>query len=196
MEIRDFFTSDLHLSDSALVERLAENAQLAHLKKGELLVEAGERQSCLPFLLSGILRGFFLDKDGRDFTDCFACCRGEAAMGCNQLDQPSQINIEAVTQAELLTLPMDTVMAELERHLELQRVYNHYLVEALRRHWEEKQMIARYSADERYQWLLRTHPGLIGCVSGKHIASFLGMTPVSLSRVRRRLREISVGGRK
>ena len=42
---------------------------------------------------------------------------------------------------------------------------------------------------ERYQWFLARYPGLISTVNNKHIASFLGMTPVTLSRLRRQVRE-------
>ena len=47
---------------------------------------------------------------------------------------------------------------------------------------------------ERYQWFLKHYPGLIQTVSNKHIASFLGMTPVTLSRLRRKLRDEKLAG--
>ena len=43
----------------------------------------------------------------------------------------------------------------------------------------------------RYQWFLKKYPGLIDEVSNKHIASFLGMTPVTLSRLRQKLKELT-----
>ena len=50
-------------------------------------------------------------------------------------------------------------------------------------------MVCRNTAMQRYQWFLEAYPGFIDKVSNKHIASFLGMTPVTLSRLRRVLRE-------
>ena len=42
---------------------------------------------------------------------------------------------------------------------------------------------------QRYQWFLENYPGLIHTLNNKHIASFLGMTPVTLSRLRHQLRK-------
>lgn len=51
-----------------------------------------------------------------------------------------------------------------------------------------KQVLAQCTALQRYQWFLEEYPGIIDQVNNKYIASFLGMTPVSLSRLRRELR--------
>ena len=73
-------------------------------------------------------------------------------------------------------------------------MYNRYLVSALEYHWETKMLLYRCTAMERYRWFLSRYPGLIDSISNKHIASFLGMTPVTLSRLRRQLRSQADGG--
>ena len=50
-------------------------------------------------------------------------------------------------------------------------------------------MIGQESAMVRYHWFMKTYPGLVDHVRDKYVASFLGMTPVTLSRLRRKLRE-------
>ncbi len=66
-------------------------------------------------------------------------------------------------------------------------IYNELLQAALRSHWEMKTMICQHTAMERYQWFLQAYPGLVKKVNGKHIASFLGMNPVTLSRLKHAL---------
>ncbi len=110
-------------------------------------------------------------------------------MGCNELGSPSCISMEAVTDGEILLFPIQTVKELLETQPLFMRRYNLFLMEALKRHWEEKMLLLRCTAMQRYRWFLQHYPGLIDSVSNKHIASFLGMTPVTLSRIRRQLRE-------
>jgi len=189
MQIWDFFKKGLNLSNDELIKKLANIARLENLKKGQLLIEEGEPQTKIPFLLRGILRGFLVDAEGREITDCFAYHPRDIVMGCNQLGEPSKISIEAIIDTELLSLPAAPCMELLEEYPELVKLHNSYLLEALGRHWEEKILMHRCSAANRYQWFLNTYPGLINHISNKYIASFLGITPVSLSRIRRSLRE-------
>lgn len=171
------------------MQELLADAKYEYVRKGTLLIETGEVQTQMPVLIKGVLRGFLLDAEGRDITDCFAFRPGDVAAGCNALEDPSQINMEAVTDCQVLLLPMTAVQEAMEQNMEVLRLYNRYLVETLQRHWEGKMLMHRFSAMQRYQWFLHTYPGLIDTVCNKHIASFLGMTPVTLSRLRRKLRE-------
>lgn len=72
---------------------------------------------------------------------------------------------------------------------ELLMIYNQQLVHALERHWQVKMMLYQSDAMTRYQWFRKQYPGLENKITGKHLASFMGMTPVTLSRLRRKLRE-------
>lgn len=189
MYVKSCLENWLHISDITAMQRLAQAAQIVSIKKNCMLVEPGEIQEQIPILLSGVCRGFLLDADGRDITDCFVYRPGEVVMGCNPLGTPSQINLETIADCEVLFLPLSIVLPLMDSCPELMSIYNRYLVEALERHWEEKILMHRCSAMQRYQWFLKNYPGLIDTVSNKHIASFLGMTPVTLSRLRRQLRD-------
>ena len=68
-------------------------------------------------------------------------------------------------------------------------LYNRMLGAALDVQWKLKRVLSSCTAVQRYQWFLEEYSGLIDRVSNKYIASFLGMTPVTLSRLRRALRE-------
>lgn len=182
-------TEGLYIPGELVLQELLADAKLEYVKKGTLLIETGEMQIQMPVLIEGVLRGFLLDEEGRDITDCFAFRPGDIAVGCNLIGSPSLISMEAVTDCQVALLPTTVVQEELERSMEALRLYNRYLVEALQRHWEGKMLMHRCDAMQRYQWFLKTYPGLIDTVCNKHVASFLGMTPVTLSRLRRQLRE-------
>lgn len=153
-----------------------------------MMLEIGELQTQVSFLIKGILRGFWVDVNGRDITDCFAFRCGDVVTGCDDFKEPAQINIEALTNCELIQIPVSVLEELMQQYPTLLQVYNKLLRQALKRHWETKKVIYQL-AMQRYQWFLATYPGLIDMVSNKYIASYLGITPVTLSRLRRRLRE-------
>lgn len=184
-----FYTEVMKISDPALVQQLAKLTQDIHLEKGDLLIREGERQDRFIFLVNGVLRGFFLDVNGREITDCFAFQCGTPAMSCVMMQESSVVSIEASTPCELLSIEAAELEPLLHENIELVWIYNALLQQALCTHWEIKTMICQHTAMERYQWFLRVYPGLVEQVSNKYIASFLGMTPVTLSRLRRMLRE-------
>ena len=157
-------------ADEGTRQALADRAKTVTVRKNQLLLEAGEVQNHVCFLVRGVFRGFLVEADGRDITDCFAARPG------------------------VLMIPVTVVEPMLQGSLELLRMYNRYLVSALEYHWETKMLLYRCTAMERYRWFLSRYPGLIDSISNKHIASFLGMTPVTLSRLRRQLRSQADGG--
>ena len=189
MDVKAFYSEVLHISDPALVQQLAGLTQHLQLPKGEILIHEGEQQDRFIFLVEGVLRGFFLDGNGQEITDCFAFQCGSPAMSCVMVQEPSIISIEAVTTCRLLTIEAPILNQLLQSNIELTQIYNALLQQALYMHWHIKTMVCQHTAMERYRWFLRTYPGLIDKISNKHIASFLGMTPVTLSRLRRTLRE-------
>lgn len=67
--IRYFFEKGLLLSEDNIVSRLVDESQIRQVKKGKILVEAGEIQSTLFFVLAGVVRGYVIKMDGRDITD-------------------------------------------------------------------------------------------------------------------------------
>ena len=96
------------------------------------------------------------------------------------------INFEAVTDCVLLSIPTQLLAEQFQQSAELQQLYSSYLLEKLKLERELKLLLGISSAMERYQWFLRRYPELADVVSIKHIASFLCMSPVSLSRLRGR----------
>lgn len=189
MGLSELYRNLFGLTDEPLIQRLMELGEIRRLKKGHILYQEGERPTKVNFLLQGLLRGYFLDAGGRDITDCFAFEPGAPASACIALGEQATINVEALEDSQVLELPIAPLMELLEEWPQLYRLYSNLLLNALKCHWEVKAAMYQYDAMERYQWFLQAYPGLYHRVSGKHIASFLGMTQVTLSRLRRTLRE-------
>lgn len=184
MTSEDFLKKTLGISDQTLLCKLADAAEEKRLNRGDFVLREGEEQKEVSFLITGILRGFFIDLDGNDVTDCFGFQPGDPAMTTFEIGTCSSISIVALTKCHLLTFPVDTAIKFIENEPALMYTYNHLLTAALKRHWEIKTMLYKYTAKERYEWFLEKYPGLIDQITNKYIASFLRMSPVTLSRLK------------
>lgn len=189
MEIRAFYRDALGVRDPQLLTMLEENSHVVQVDKGQKVLDFGEICTEILFLSSGIFRGYFLDARGRDVTDCFGVLPGMPALPCSGFEKPSPICIEVLEDSEFVAIPIRALLPHLTASMELLSIYNMLLQESLKEHWENKIALGQYSAAERYQWFLKSYPGLIDRVPHRDVASFLGMTPVSLSRIRRELRD-------
>ena len=189
VQVEKFYTDVLGLTDEGLLKALTAITEVRALKRREVLVKAGARQREIAFVLEGVLRGYFLDVSGREITDCFGVGYGTPAMSGFALDSPAPISIEALTDCRVLCIPTDQAVRLIGQNMQAMSLYNRLLQQASQAHWEIKTMLCQHSAMERYQWFLRAYPGLIDQISNQYIASFLGITPVTLSRLRRALRE-------
>ncbi|MBM6888133.1 Crp/Fnr family transcriptional regulator [Pseudoflavonifractor phocaeensis] len=189
MDLQNFYTEILKLSDTQLVQALTENSQIKLIKKGDVLQHIGSPSTELYFLMKGLLRGYLLDSKGKEVTDCFVYAHGTPVVSSINLGESSLICIEALEDSELIAIPFSVVLPLIGSNLEVIILYNRLLSNSLKMHWENKTVLVQYTAAERYQWFLESYPGLIKRVSHRYIASFLGMTPVSLSRIRRIVRD-------
>ena len=95
--------------------------------------------------------------------------------------------------ARFFCISISNVIELQNKYMEVTKLYNQLLIKALNEHWKLKQILNSYTAVQRYQWFLDEYPRLIGKVSNKYIASFLGMTPVTLSRLRKTIRKGKMG---
>lgn len=184
----ELFQNFICPNDPEIIQQLLLVVKVEKLKKGDLVVEAGEIRKEISFLISGIFRGYFIDEKGHEITDCFAYQPGDPVMGCNALNEPSKINMEALADCEVVQIPVDVLTDMMKHSSTLQEVHTKHLLEAMHRQWWMKRII-RLPAIKRYQWFLTNFPGLIELVSPKYVASFLGVTTATLSRVQRQLRE-------
>lgn len=185
IDVKSFYQQVFGIADMELVEKLVFVTELRSLKKRDILIQEGQVLTDVPFVISGIFRGFFLDENGRDITDCFAFRYGESAMAAFDLNASfAMLSIEALTDSEILCVPIESIRELLEENIFLLQIYNRFLANALERHWEIKNILHKQTAKERYQWFLTAYPGLIDKVTHRYIASFLEMSPVTLSRLR------------
>ena len=193
MDWLEFTVQYLHLRNPDLISEISQAGKESFLKRGTLLLHAGELQREFSFLIDGLLRGFTVGTDGRDSTDCFAFQRYHPALGCFRLDAPARISIEALEDSTIFSLPVSFLHRIMEQYPEAAQSYSALLSGALDRHWSVKYALRQLNTKDRYRWFCQTFPELQHRISQKHIASFLGTTPENLSRIRNELYHAEYG---
>lgn len=189
MQLVEFYKDILHLTDENLINEAIRATEIKVLKKGEYLIRTGKIPTHMCFLLSGVIRGALLDCNGKDITDCIVFRCGDSVMADNDFTQPASITLEALTDCEVICISLSTVVLLLKKYPSLTGLYQRLLLASANSHRNLKIATYQYSAVQRYQWFLKEYPGLIDRISHKYIASLLNMTPVTLSKMRKMVKE-------
>ncbi len=168
----------------------AEILQPRSLAAGESFVRSGEPATEFAFVLSGVLREFYLTADGTEYNKSF-CLAGDFTGSYADLlsGKPSTADIEAITPARLMVGTYRNFVALFDVHPCWERLgrltAEHLLMIKARREYE----FLALSATQRYELLRERYPHLEDAVPQYHIASYLGITPVALSRIRARKKQ-------
>jgi len=174
----------------ALQETLQFTCSIRHLRKGELLFPPEEQRSSLFVLQTGILRCFILSGSGDEITDSFLFRYGDvfwgSAISPHGHPEPCA-NAEAMGPTNLVVVDTARLLPAISGTPELLMLACRLLSRSYQKQWEHKRILYHCSAEERYRWFLRNYPGLINHVVHSSVASYLGVTPVTLSRVRKKL---------
>lgn len=184
----DLFVNVYHIQDQELIEKLKQIAQVEKVPRGTILLHSGEQQKNIVLLSEGILRGYYLDVDGVDHTDCFCVQRGAPAMPPCRLEDPSPINLATLSECTLVALPIQETLEMVPQYPELFNLYSTLMSDSMRLHNRIKNALCSYSAKEKFDWFLQEYPGLIFDVNNRYVASYLNMTPETLSRMKSALR--------
>jgi CRP-like cAMP-binding protein len=155
------------------------------IPKGKLVVADDEAF----FLLSGIFRGFYLDNEGNDITHHFIFENQSYASDFLTTDKPQVCSYEALEECIALSINTKKVRDSIQTNNRLLWLYVHMLEEAMKRKIIRETSFVNKTATERYIDFKYMYPGIEKRVNQIHIASYLGITPVSLSRIRRVIRE-------
>lgn len=176
------------VSDRAF-QKLSSLAEMRSLVKGEVLVEVGQVSSKKYFICSGIVVSVFGRDNGNLHIKNFFTAGNFAASTVSSLREgPSQFEIRCSEKAEILQFDYRAFKKEIFADEELKSFYIGYLEAKWVVENESRQIsFATQTAAERYERFMAQYPGLIHRVSLQDIASFIGVSPTQLSRIRKKI---------
>jgi len=155
------------------------------LKKKDYFAQKGEFSSKLAFISSGVMRAFFCNKQGNEYNKTFFTPSSfVAAYSSITTNQKNLIDIQCLTDCTLLVADFRKITSlykEYPKFESLARIIAEYKF-ALKEKREIE--LVTLEAIERYKIFKKEHPNLETIISQYHIASYLGVTPTQLSRIR------------
>lgn len=178
-----------NISISAAEEKSIQSLLITKtIAKGEVFIEEGQYPTLIGFVNKGLFRYFYRDENGNEYTKGFfpeyTLLSSYSAMIENR---ESYFTIQALEDSVIETLSFNSFL-ELRKQNPL---WNHFLIAMLEKGFIAKERRERelllFDAETRYTLFFERFPGLDERVKQHQIASYLGITPISLSRIRKKM---------
>ncbi|WP_338768504.1 Crp/Fnr family transcriptional regulator [Bernardetia sp. ABR2-2B] len=164
------------------------NTSLKKLDISEYFIKEGEQKRQLAYIRKGLIRCFMVNEKGDEIT---TLVRWEdqfiTSYDVILYNRPARFYYQAIEKTELLVIDYDVAQRILEKNPKLEQGRRHFLLNILQEVFERIESFTLYSPEERYIEFVKAKPNIVNRLPDKYIATILGMTPVSLSRIRKRI---------
>lgn len=186
MELRTFLMQSSDLSDMACSDDFSSDWKRQHLTKGVHLTRQEQSETDEFILLEGCLASSICDQDGKEI--CVGFYVGPCVVTPNiarTRDGLSLVSTVAMTDSALARIDSEVLSDWMISVEPVRNWANGILREALSRKVDREWCLAALSGAERLTWFRRAYPGYEDIFPHTLIASYLGFTPVTMSRLRK-----------
>jgi CRP-like cAMP-binding protein len=174
--------------DAREVEYLKSVVQFRKLRRRQYLVQAGDVCKFDTFVAKGCLRAYYVDNDGNDHLLQFAPEDWWISDLHSFLTQtPAWLNVDALEESELIQLDKPGLEKLYQTVPKFERYFRIMLQKAFIAHQQRILQNISLTADERYLLFRQKFPSLEQRIPQHQIASYLGITPEFLSKIRKKL---------
>ncbi len=158
------------------------------VSKGCILQEQNTVPEYLYFISSGHMRLYYFDDQGNEITTFLGSSNGFITPFLSFINQiKSSENVQCITRCELIKISHPNLKTLIDKSENFKKfsliIFEHAIASTNQRAND----LATLNGEQRYKKLLAQNPDIIRCVPIQHIASFLGMKPESLSRIRKNM---------
>jgi CRP-like cAMP-binding protein len=136
------------------------------------------------------VRLYYITPDGKERNKAFY--RAEQVTGpvsAAITSAPAPFTIQCLEPTEAISFRFRDLLDATRHNRDVAQLYRNVLADAFIRNEQREAVLLTCNAEQRYQWLLLHEPDLLERVPQFHIASYLGVDAVSLSRLKRKLRQ-------
>jgi CRP-like cAMP-binding protein len=184
-EILKFIRSYIDLSEEE-ENIIRESSQMADFKKNDLLLSEGEYAKNHFFVVSGCVRSYYIINGEERTTDFYT--ENQSIIPVSLVTkQPSEYFISCMEDCKIAIGYEERDQALIEKIPKLKNLIMRSDTQVRIQNQVMFDNFKNNSPEMRYRYLLDTRPDLLNRVPLQHLATYIGITPVSLSRLRKRL---------
>lgn len=170
------------------LHEIARNVPMQAFEKGTVLQEQGEPVNRCYFVLKGLIRQYHFDEDGYEITSNFYMeAESVTIFSAKNGEALSPFFLECIEDCNLVVGDLSTEGLAYESNPTLREMTRIMIESDLGKLQEAYTHFISSSPEERYRTLLEEKPLLIERVAQHQLASYLGITPESLSRIKKRV---------
>ena len=163
---------------------LDSNAKIKQTKKGEILQREGELSFLAYYVKKGLLRSYTIDEKGKEHVFTFATEGWIIAdIESQEFDQPAKLFIDCIEDSNVIAFDR-SILSKLEVSRDQLNKNLNLLSRRVAVLQRRVLMLMSETAKNRYEFFLETYPELPNRVPQRMIASYLGITPEALSKIR------------
>jgi len=164
---------------------------IEEFKKGTVLFQQGDSPTACYFVLKGCVRQYSIDVEGREVTSNFYTEEQAIAVFDHKPDKISNYTFICVEDSVMVVGDLNTEKDMYNKHPQLESMTRKMIEADFAKIQEEFAAFIASSPEERFRLLQLKRPTLIDRVPQHQLASYLGMTPESLSRIKKRINQLN-----
>ncbi|WP_318509424.1 Crp/Fnr family transcriptional regulator [Bacillus sp. T3] len=170
-------------------QEILESICIEENKKGTILLRQGEVSSKCYFVLKGCIRQYSIDESGNEVTSNFYTEEQAIAnFDFHKQDKTSRYSLVCLEDTLLVVGDLDTEKEMYNKYNQLETMTRQMMEKNFGEVQDEFAAFIRSTPEERYKAILAKRPHLVDRVPQHQLASFLGITPESLSRIKKRIK--------
>lgn len=190
-DYRDQLRTLFPLDDSSFAE-LQKVISFREVPSGTVLLSEGDVATKLYIVMKGCLRTYVIKEDGKEITlQFFVENQMVASFESAMTGAPSRLYIDAIENSIVGFFPIKVLKGIAGKDHSMREGFNRFLMTRLIYYMNRCSSYILDNPEKRYLKLVEENPELVARLPKQYIASYLGVTPVSLSRIRSRLRKKS-----
>ncbi len=156
----------------------------------EIILKSGKTDKNLIFILKGVARAYSINEKGQELNNFIRAeghLMGDANVFCDEIQT---LDIEAIGEIHYLKIDMSALETLGYSNPKVMKFYLNFLKEIIVTLSYRLKTFVTMTSEERYVDLITWNPILIETAFDKHIASFLGITPLTIHRIKKKIKTI------